>query len=283
MNLLRSMDEWVLPPVADGIIRLGRGARRLRGLVVVTMLAAAAVTVASVWRLDEGPVGDVTVGDVARVGVVGGASIPDYEAQSRQELAQLLAVDPAVEVYALVTLRAYLAPERLAPVLAGAPATQVYARVPLPDLQTQIVLIPAYRVPEDVTAGMEEVAVRKDKEAADYAGLVADLSDTAGSARERELRAVYASGERIADAEAAAYHQRCSCVYAAVVRASPTALDVIAHREAVRSVDPAPEVRRLDRAVFLPPMPEQRLEAGPPDATGQPAAVLTTSPTASSR
>jgi hypothetical protein len=68
---------------------------------------------------------------------------------------------------------------------------------------------------------------------------------------------VYDGGARVAEAEAVAYRRRCSCVYAAIVRATPAALAELAGRPGVRAVDAAPEVRRLDRAVFLPPLPEQ--------------------------
>ncbi|MBM0239561.1 hypothetical protein JNW88_24810, partial [Micromonospora sp. ATA32] len=37
----------------------------------------------------------------------------------------------------------------------------------------------------------------------------------------------------------------------------PAVLRRVAARAGVRAVDPAPEVRRLDRAVFTPPLPEQ--------------------------
>jgi hypothetical protein len=169
------------------------------------------------------------------------------------------------DVYALVTFRGYLPPDRLAPVLAGVSLLRVYARVPLPGVQSQIMRIDAYRAPEDVTGGMDEVAGRKEKEATDYARLLGGL----GTDGDEGLRDVYTSGQRVAAAEAVAYRGHCSCVYAAVVRATPAALDVVAQRDEVRMVDPAPEVRRLDRTVFLPPLPEQRRQAGPPDDSAQ--------------
>jgi hypothetical protein len=162
----------------------------------------------------------------------------------------------------LITLAAYLAPDRLAPAVAGLSVSAVYARVPLPRTQTEIVRIDAFRVPEDVWAGMDQVAVRKDGEALDYRGLSAKL--TGGGPRERRLRAVYDDGARVAEAEAEAYRRRCSCVYAVIVRAEPAALARVARRSEVRVVDAAPEVRRLDRAVFLPPLPEQTERAHPP-------------------
>jgi hypothetical protein len=167
-------------------------------------------------------------------------------------------------VYALVTLRAYLAPTRLAPVVGDLALARVYARVPLPGLQTQIVRIDAFRVPDDVTGGMNQVSRRKASEAADYARLAANLAGD--GEKEKQLRAVYTSGQQVAAAEAAAYQEQCSCVYAVVVRGTPSALGRLAQRAVVRTIDPAPEVRRLDRAVFLPPLPEQSAQAGPPES-----------------
>jgi hypothetical protein len=111
---------------------------------------------------------------------------------------------------------------------------------------------------------MELVALRKDGEALDLRDLSAKL--TGLGPRERELRAAYDSGARVAQAQAEAYRQGCSCVYAVIVRATPAALADIAARTEVRAVDPATEVSRLDRAVFLPPLPEQSGAAAPDGA-----------------
>lgn len=235
---------------------------RSRWWIVVAGLVAVTVTAVAVQRLAHPPAIDPGAGDVVRVGVEQGASIPEYERATRAELAGL---SGSAEMYALVALRGYLPPDRLAPVLAGVSLARVYARVPLPGEQPEIVSIDVYRVPEDVSRGMDQVADRKAKEAADYARQLAGASGS--------LRDVYETGQRVAAAESAAYRQHCSCVYAAVVRATPAELTAVAQRDDVRTVDPAPEVRRLDRTVFLPPLPEQRQQAGPPAAgAGPPAA-----------
>jgi len=178
---------------------------------------------------------------------------------SRSKLDGLLAQRPHAtqvpETYALVTLKAYLAPERLTPVLGGVAVAEVYARLPLPQTQTQTVKIPAFRIPDDVTAGMAQVASRKNAEADQLRLLAAKLTTSDG--QESELRQDYVNSAALADAEADAYREGCTCVYAAVVRATAVALDEIAVRPEVRAVEPAPEVVRLDRAVFLPPLPEQ--------------------------
>ena len=132
---------------------------------------------------------------------------------------------------------------------------QVYARVPLPGVRTQVVRIPAVRIPGDVAAGMLDAALGRDQEQAEYLQLGRRLrGDPAGDERARQA---YATAARTAGAEAAAYRTFCACVFAAVVHAAPAGLAGIAGRAGVRSVDPAPEVHRLDRAEFRPPLPEQ--------------------------
>lgn len=265
-EVLRRLDERLLPPLARALARLGRGPTRVRLLTGAALMSATAVLMAAAWAADQRPVGDPTVGDVVRVGVADGQSIPRYVESSRTELTRLLSAPPTAypggETYALVTLSAYLTPDRLTPVLGGVSVLAIYSRVPLPGTQTSIERIAAHRIPDDVIAGMERVAGDKEREAADYRDRNARL--TGSGERERALRVVYDSGARIAAAEATAYHSRCACVYAAVVRAAPAALDQIAKHREVRAVDPAPEVRRLDRAVFLPPLPEQRGVVRPP-------------------
>ncbi|MEO3747339.1 hypothetical protein [Plantactinospora sp. B5E13] len=274
-DLLRQLDRQLLPPLARGLTRLGQGPLRLRLrlLTSVALLCSVAVLVTAVWAADRPPAIDPTLGDVTRVGVVQGESIPGYVAASRGELAALIAAPPAGAAprpYALVTLAAYLAPDRLPPVLAGVEISEVYARLWRPGSQTQIVRIPALRLPDDVTAGMLEVAERKDQEVRDYqersAAVVGDSPDA------QELRRFYDSGARVASDEAIAYRSGCSCVYAAVVRGEPAALGRVAARAGVRAVDPAPEVRRLDRTVFTPPLPEQEDVVRPPADSSMPPA-----------
>ncbi len=259
-DVLRRLDSRLLPPLARALRRLGGGPTRLRLVTGLGLLCACAVLLAAVWAADRGPVAaPAPPGDVVRVGVVEGQSVPGYVDASDSELAALLAgATPAVtatEVYALVTFVTYLAPDRLAPVLADVAVSQVYARAPLPGLQTQVVRIPAYRVPADVTAGLLDAARGRDQEIADYGQLRAALRGD--SEAERRLRAAYDRAAAVAAAEATAYRSACSCVYAAVVRATPPGLDQLARRAEVRAVDPAPEVNRLDRAEFRPPLPEQ--------------------------
>ncbi|MGN9775656.1 hypothetical protein ACTMS0_07745 [Micromonospora sp. H33] len=263
-DLLRQLDQQLLPRLLAAVGRLGQGPARPRVLPTAALLSCAAVLLTAVWATDDRPVGDRTVGEVTRVGVAAGDSIPGYVRAAAADLAALptAAPPPGDGTYALVSLSAYLTPQRAAAVLGDVPVAAVFGRVPLPDRQTEIVRIAAQRLPDDVVAAMAEVAARKDREAADYRARAAAV--TGGGPEERELRELYASGAQVAAAEAAAYRTGCSCVYAAVVRAEPVALRRVASRPGVRVVDPAPEVRRLDRTVFTPPLPEQEEVASPP-------------------
>ncbi|SBT44657.1 hypothetical protein [Micromonospora auratinigra] len=233
------------------------------GLLTWVALGCAALVllVAVVQRRDE-PVGDRTVGEVTRVGVADGDAIPAYLRAGADELGRLDA--PAPGSYALVSFAAYLTPAQAATALGATPVSAVLARVPLPGRQTEIVRLAALRLPQDVVAGMAEVAGRKDREAADYRARAAAPAATADPA----LRRVYVDGASVATREAAAYRAGCACVYAAVVRDTPAGLRALAARAGVRGVDPAPEVTRLDRTVFTPPLPEQREVARPPADTG---------------
>lgn len=239
---LADLDRVLLTPVA----RLAAG-RRPRGLTLVACLTAAAAIATAVWQADRAAPPDFSGGDVVRVGLAPGSSLELYAESSRREL-ETLASAGADESYALVSFSEYLAPDRLTPILGGVTLTFVYARVPLTGEQTEIVRIPATKVPVDVAIGMDQVALRKAREAADYRARLLGTTDT-------NLAAVYRSGAAVAAAEADAYAAHCACAYAAVVRATPAALEQIAARPDVRIVDAAPEVRRLDHAVFLPPTP----------------------------
>ncbi|WP_406042674.1 hypothetical protein OG799_02525 [Micromonospora sp. NBC_00898] len=245
---------------ADPSPRPRRGIAR-SGLTWVALLCALAVLLVAARVGQREPVTDRTVGEVTRVGVAAGDPIPGYLRTAADELARLTdPTGPAAGTYALVSFSAYLTPQRVAATLGGAPVSAVVARVPLAGRQTEIVRIAALRVPQDVVGGMAEVAARKDGEAADYRARAA----APAASDDADLRRLYDSGARVAAQEAAAYRSACACVYAAVIRATSDALRGLAARPGVRAVDPAPEVSRLDRTVFTPPLPEQRDVARPP-------------------
>ena len=239
-------------------------------LTGAALFSTAAVLLTAMWATADQPVGDRTVGEVTRVGVADGDSVPGYVRSGRGRPGRALptaASATGAGTYALVSLDAYLPPQQLAEVLER--------RTGLGCLRAGAAARPADRDRPDPGAARPGRRGRRDgggrrpartREAADYRARAAAL--TGAGADERELRQVYASGAEVAAAEAAAYRTGCACVYAAVVRATPAVLRGVATRPDVRAVDPAPEVYRLDRTVFTPPLPEQRDVVRPPADTG---------------
>jgi hypothetical protein len=261
-DLLRRLDSQLLPALARGALRLSAPGHHAELLAATATLCVTAVLGTAIWAADRPVVADRTVGEVVQVGVAAGESIPAYVRASRAELASLARAAPATETYALATLSEYVTPARLGSILRGVSVSEVMGRVPLPKTRTEIVRLSAERLPADAEAAMGAVADGKEREARDYR--TRGSAVTGNDQSERELRRLYETGAAVARAEAAAFRGRCGCLYAAVVRSTPAALAEVTRRPGVRSVDPAPEVRRLERAVFLPPLPEQSDVVRPP-------------------
>jgi hypothetical protein len=272
----------MLPPLNRGLSRIGMSPSRLRVMTGLALASAAALLVTVVWVADRGPEPTDQTGDMVRVGVVEGQSVAGYLRSSRGELAALLPSSGspvAGETWALVSLTGYLAPDPLQAVFAGVPVAQVYARAPLEGMRTQVVKVPVYRMPQDVVGGMLNAALARDQEQADYRKLEAELRGD--GVNEIRLRRAYDTAARTAASEAAAYRAHCACVFAAVVRAAPAVLERLADHPEVRAVDPAPEVRSLDRTEFRPVLPEQTVlvpdddsaRAGVPSRSGTVAPV----------
>lgn len=258
------------------LVRFGGSALRWQILTGAALAATVVLVLAVLWVDRELPAAEAP-GDLLRIGVVEGQSVDGYLRSSREELARLTApsAPAAGDTWALVALNRYAAADGLPGMFAGAQVAQVYTRVPLGDARTPVLRIPVYQLPGDVTAGMLGAAQARDREWADYQRLSHGL---AGEGRnETRLRAAYDSAAGIVAEEAAAYRAGCACVFAAVVRASPAVLDGIAARPWVRVVDPAPEVRQLDRTEFRPPLPEE-VDVVSTDPSAVPSPVVSVAP-----
>ena len=252
-----------------------RGAPVARLVAIFAVAAAGVLLLGSLWVSRPEAVPPEDPRDMVRVGVVQGQTVPGYLTSSHTELAAL--TDPSApavgDIWALVSFDGYRAPGALPELLAGTAVAQVYTRVPMPGAHTQVVRIPVYRLPADVLSGMLDAALQRDRERAEYDQLARRLAG-AGGHQERARRA-YESAAGTAATEAAAYRSGCSCVFAAVVRATPDALRGVAERSGARVVDPAPEVRSLDRTEFRPPLPEQTGTV-PPEPSRSPALPVPT-------
>ncbi len=132
-----------------------------------------------------------------------------------------------------------------------------YGRVPLPGRQTELVSLPAQRLPDDLVAGMAGVAERKDLDADTYQKLAGEQADAS-------LQMIYSSNAEVSRAEATSYRTSCACGYALLVRGTPNVLLALSRQPEVRAVDPASEVTHPNDAVFAPPLPEQVDRVEPP-------------------
>lgn len=255
---LRELDSRVLPRLAGNLSRLGRGPARLRFVVGVSLLSAMVVLVTALWAQRHDADDEAPGPALGPVGVVQGQPVDGYVRATREELAALRqpSTEATAPMFALLSFTGYLSPVELVPVLAGASVAQVYARVPLGGIASQVQRIPAYRVPEDVRAGMLDEARLRDRERGEFVRL--DVTVVGTGDGEQRLRRAYRAAAEVAGVEADAYRAGCGCVFAAVVYATVDVLGQIAVRPGVRAVDPAPEIRRLDRVEFRPPLPEQR-------------------------
>lgn len=266
-DLLRRVDARVLPPLGRGVRWLQAGPGRRRVVASTALVGCAVLVVGAVWSTDESarPVDDHGGGPVVRVGVDDGASIPAYVDAAGRELAGLAErpAEASRPTWALVSFSAYLEPGPVAAAAQTVPAVRAYARVPLPRTRTDIARLDVTALPGDLAAAMDRAAEDRQAEAAEFAGLAAKLDGT--SSKEKEERTTYERAQQLAAREADQYRKHCACVYALVVRAVPADLLALSKRPGVRSVDPAPELGDLSRAVFLPPLPEQYGTAGPVD------------------
>ena len=213
---------------------------RLRVFTAVIAVVAVTATLLVVHGAQQHQRSDPSLGDVLRVGVDEGGSIPVYVQRAADELT---ALSGDRSVYALVSFTAYLGPDRLTPVLSGVALSSVFARVPLPGEQTELVRLDAYDVPSDVVKAMDATAARKTEEAAHYRQLLDKAANQPG-----DVRAVYLDGAIIADKEAAAYREHCSCVYAAV--------DLRRTRSAPRRRGPSGDPCRRSDHRPAPPRPD---------------------------
>jgi hypothetical protein len=261
---LARLDAVVVPRLARGARRINRFVRRGPSGKLTVAAVVLGLAVVSVIVVQSGPAHPLDTDQSVRVGVNQGDWVPDYVDASKERLSRLALAAPDVPVYALVSLRGYLTPDQVATLVRTAVATTggessgqlttVYAkaRVPIPNRQTEIVTLAANRVPDDLVATMAIVASRKDAEAASYDARAAGATGSPD-----------AVSAQLARQEAAAYRQKCACVYALVVRAVPAALSMLAAQPETRVVDPAPQVINPSVTAFLPPLPEQTARVTP--------------------
>jgi len=264
-GFLRGLDDRALPALMGFLERALRHrvffAWLGGGLVLVLVGTALASTQQS--HDDGKPVAR----SVTKVGPIEGTPIPGYITATQRELAGLTKAGTK-PVYALVSLAGYGTPAQVAKVSDGYTVSKAYFRVPLIGVQTEIQSAEVVSLRKDLEASMRSAAARAERDAKAAEAQAARL--TGSSVKEEQLRAFYVESTWLSRVQAGQYRSLCACVYAFVVKATPQDLTSLARRTGIRAIDAAPEISALDRAVFLPLLPEQTVTVQPPRDSGLP-------------
>jgi hypothetical protein len=272
-RFLANLDRRVLPPIARAFARASQGGRRGRVLVAVGVAASFLAASIAVYAANRPSAATPVPGPIVTIGVKAGDSIPDYIKRRKAALNDIV-TGSKNQMFALVAFKSYVTPNGLLAIVQGVTVVNALVHVPPtviaafhgdPSQPTHSILVKAYRLPEDVTNAMMAEASNKLQNVKDYHSLETLAPSLPTSAAEKaKAQEMYRRAERMAKAEYYAYRSLCACVYAVVVYATPAALHALAARWNVRVVDPQPTLRSADRAVFLPPLPEQTKIAKPP-------------------
>jgi hypothetical protein len=224
------------PPAGQGWRQGGyltRGARLGVSVAVAALVVSAvATTLQGPDRLRTGSPSAAKVPDVkvpaaktpdvkVTIGPYPGDVVGTYLAYARSRLDQLTVVAPDADLFAVVSFSDYRTPSALLGLLADYRMHRVFIRVP-----------PGGRVFE------------------------APVRDPVADVEAAFAHAAVTAAPRTP--EASAYHRRCACVFAAVVRAPAGRLARLAGTEGVRAVDVASPGSTMASAVFVPLLPDRR-------------------------
>ncbi|ONH30479.1 hypothetical protein [Pseudofrankia asymbiotica] len=229
---------------------LERGARiAVLGLVAMIVLSAAAALLPGMdgQRRDGGgteptspaggaPAGpaDAAVVPSVTIGPTSGESMADYVGGADQSLAALAEAAPEADLLAVVSLAGYRTPDGLQALLATYRVTQVFFTVPGSGTVHQA----AVRTPvDDVLAALAAQAAESSRRSA-------TTTDPAARARASAQAQTMRGG------------RSCSCLFAAVVRASAGRLLALRQDPSVRVIDAAPPATLENAVRFIPVPPE---------------------------
>jgi hypothetical protein len=263
IDVLNRLDQRVLPRLSRGLHRLIGlyRRRRTRPLVVIAAVLVVAVVATLLWQVAHPERVDLGGGhSTVWVGIRDGDLIPRYQQESGTKLKRL-AETSTTPAYALVSLSAYVTPQRVAELAqrAGGPVSTVsaIARLPKLDRQTQTVLLPANRVPDDIIRAMAALADSKQVDAETFERLAL------GNGSRDEI-AMFRSNADLAREESAEFRKACACIFGIVVLAKPAVLLNLSRLNDVRVVEAVPGLASPRIATYHPPLPEQQQVAAPP-------------------
>ena len=210
---------------------------RARWAVLAVLFVALGVAVVVAGQPGESPL----VAGVQRLGPEPGEPVTDYLRRAGASL-------PAAKsgpVWALVQLESYLKPEPAAELTQGVRLSRVVLRVPLPRVQTALIIrdLPGQRPVAELTEVLRAAA--QDRAAVAFQGVPGGRPAA------------------VAAAEAAQLRGGCACVVALLVFGDGEALRAVAAHPGVRAVHAASPDTPLQDVAISPLLPEQVDLAGP--------------------
>jgi len=136
--------------LARGARKIGGRLRRLPPLAILAIALVLAVTATEVWIAVK-PAATPLAEPIITAGLPSGATVSAYGSASRAKLSQLSGTTP---IYALVSLKSYLAPDPVASVTLGVQPVFAYLRMLPMDPAGEPVRLPVSHLPEDLVAGL---------------------------------------------------------------------------------------------------------------------------------
>lgn len=204
--------------------------------------------VESVGDGTRAPAGEVLGPDV-------GDQVDDYLSSSSKTIGAAVSDSPETTHVALVSLTAYQTPETAQALLVGYQVQRVYLRAKAGGKEAAQLPVQITRdLLSEVKLAYQRTADNRLEAQKAYQTYV-DTLDVA-TAEDQGFKDLYAAFARSTGIEAREYRSNCSCLYAAVVRASATELQKLADRPGVRAVELAPKGKELKSLQVLPLLPE---------------------------
>jgi hypothetical protein len=187
------------------------------------------------------------------LGPVPGDSVEQYR---RQAEASLTAAGQAQEPrVALVSFASYRTPTDAVAMLRGFTVQRVYLRAAKAGPEAaQLPVNVETDLPADLGMAYARIAQERLREHKSFKTLAASV--TVATKSDREFKQQYLTFATTTGVEAREYNNRCACVYAAVVSATPALLRSLRARPQVRAVEVAGAGLRLSRVRVLPLLPD---------------------------
>jgi hypothetical protein len=232
----------------------------LLGVLVVLALLVAGTGLAAKRESDRAReardgLPEVQVAGTAGLGPVVGESVARYLGDAKSSLTRAAKTAPNASRVALVSFAVYRTPTETRAVVSGFRTVRLYVRARAAgELATPLPVEVKGDLAAQLPRSFGDLARAKRAAQKAYQGYVDTLK--AASGRDQQFKSLYEAFARSSGIEAREFGHGCSCVYAAVVTATPAQLLTLRARPGVRAVEVAPAGASLSGIQVQPLLPE---------------------------